>query len=121
MDPADFESESRVPLVHHNSIDKKFAFNGYMSIRDMRNDGYNDYGGTTGETTYKATKGGHKTGGHWEVTRKITSWNQHGSYSGVMRLRHVKGSYSYSGPYYIRIRSSNPDLGLIRVSTCLEL
>lgn len=109
---------------HSDFMDKKFAFNGYMQIRDMTNTGYKDYGGTTGETTFKAKGGDGNTGGHWEVTRRITSWNQHGSYSGLMRLRHVKGRYGYGGPYYIRVRSSNHDLGLVRhidepASTCV--
>lgn len=105
--------------AHHGSMDKKFAFNGYMAIRDERNDGYTDYGGTSGESTYKS-KTSKSTGGRWEVTRRITSWNQHGSYSGLMRLRHVKGKYAYGGPYYIRIRSSNHDLGLVRVLTLIS-
>lgn len=94
---------------HSDFMNHMFAFNGYTTIREMRNDGNTDVG-----NTWTNKGGAAQTGGSWQVIRDIVSWNQHGSYSSIMTLRHNKGSYSYGGPYYIRVRSSNHHLGLIK-------
>ncbi len=51
-------------------------------------------------------------GGTWEFTRIKDGHNGHDFVCNTFTVRHTKGIHSYGGPFWIRIRSSKPLIGI---------